>query len=149
MAQPQHTRNEPHSSDAAAILEGYTEARATGATNFKFDGQTLQADAVPPLPLAENYPIPRFNRYSDYWSTASGADSLSIGKGLADYSSRGFFTPLQSLGDPGNAFPRPANTEGAYTVAKNTPTGGNACPGLVLGFPEYDSRTSRTSYCSR
>ena len=137
MAQPQHTRNEPHSSDAAAILEGYTEARATGATNFKFDGQTLQADAVPPLPLAENYPIPRFNRYSDYWSTASGADSLSIGKGLADYSSRGFFTPLQSLGDPGNAFPRPANTEGAYTVAKNTPTGGNACPGLVLGFPEY------------
>ena len=137
MAQPQHTRNEPHSSDSDAVLENFTEARAKGERTFKFLGQTLSVEAAPPLPLSDSYPIPRFDRYSDYWSTAAGADSFNVGKGLADYSSRGFFTPNQSLGDSFSGFPRPINMESAYTISKNPPAGGNPCPGLVLGFPEY------------
>ena len=137
MAQPQHTRNEAHASDTAAILEKYTEARTTNARTFRFEGTTLQVDAIPSLPALNSYSVPRFNRYSDYWSSAGGTDSLDIGKGLADYSSRSFFTPNQSLGDPFSGFPRPVNMESAYTISKNPPPGGNPCPGLVLGFPEY------------
>ncbi|MBC7624798.1 MAG: hypothetical protein H7232_15600 [Aeromicrobium sp.] len=138
MAQPQHTRNEPHPPSDPVSVETYMEARAVGDRTFKFQGTTLTIESLPPLPLNVAYPIPRFNRYSDYWSTAAGADSVNIGKGLADYSSRGFFTPNQSLGDPSNGLPRPVNMESAYTIsAINTPVGGAPCPGLQMGLPTY------------
>jgi hypothetical protein len=115
MAQPQHTRNEPHSGKGGwlaeelltghtSVLEKYIEARATGDTSYTLDGQPIQ-----PVPLAYDtnpaYPLPVFDKYSDYWSTSPGSGSLS-GKGLADYSNRGFFTPKYNYGN--STYPWPS-----------------------------------------
>jgi hypothetical protein len=66
-----------------------------------------------PLPLS-SYPVPAFAKYTDYWSTAPGTTSLS-GKGLADYSNRGFFTAGNNLG--ANPYVAPSNIWTDYTVA--------------------------------
>ena len=49
-----------------------------------------------PLAIAA-YPVPVFARYTDYWSTRPGQRQRH-GKGLADYSNRGFFTAQNNLG---------------------------------------------------
>ncbi len=112
MAQPQHTRNEGHPSGAAAWYEAYADARAGGPTikpaqTFEIDAGALSVAAGTLRPLDYElrdstgnlvaYPIPLFNSYTDYWTTARGAvprDDASIanGLGLADYSNRGFLT---------------------------------------------------------
>ena len=142
MAQPQHTRNEGHGTDNAAIIEKYADARAgtpirgQPATSFRIDGLTLARSdgTLRPLDyeLRDNagnlvaYPIPRFNSYTDYWSTSRGntppqrEDSLTIGKGLADYSSRGFLTVGSSLtATTFSEFPMPprASTDASYTLS--------------------------------
>jgi hypothetical protein len=116
MAQPQHTRNEAHSGKYCAtasvcltghtsVYEKYINARALKEGSFNslapFHG-TLDI-AVKPLPLT-SYPIPAFANYADYWSTAPGAP-LAPGKGLADYSNRGFFTAAKNFGSLEYALP--------------------------------------------
>lgn len=113
MAQPQHTRDESHGTSHAALYEKYIDARARRATLFKIDGVTLTSDQLPDLTYA-GYGTPRFGRYSDYWSSGIGDPQTFTGKGLADYSSRGFFTPANNFGD--GKYPRPPSDTGAYTA---------------------------------
>ena len=89
MAQPQHTRNEPHAGTSCSwtpgcpgghsrVYEQYMNARAVGATAFDLRQPDDTSVTVSPLPLAAgSYPIPAFARYSDDWSTAKGTASLT------------------------------------------------------------------------
>ena len=110
MAQPQHTRDESHGVGHAAWYEKYIDGRAKGLTdvvyNYRFGEITAhnvsplvyQRDKLPPEGSQLAYPIPSFPNLSDYWST--GLDSASLqGKGLADYSNRGFYTPGALIGN--------------------------------------------------
>jgi len=133
MAQPQHTRNEAHGVGHASVFEHYVDARAARTSEFVFDSEgkvTLASGQLPELPLNVTYPIPRFDRYSDYWSSASGNASISFGRGLADYASRGFFTPGKNLGNFYTGFPSPTNNEAAYDVTTETPQSSRDCTGF-------------------
>jgi Tol biopolymer transport system component len=108
MGQPQHTRNDAHSGVPGfghkSVFEEYVEMRATGADSYNIDGTK-----VAPLPLTYNgYPIPAFTKYSDFWSTRNGAN----GRGLADYSNRGFFSAGTNLGS--NVYSLPSNNAASY-----------------------------------
>jgi len=110
MAQPQHTRNEKHSglgnvlvektvSGHASVYEFYIDARAKQSRTFDVDIGSSQREVKigAPRPLTTaGYATPRFNRYSDYFSTAQ-AVGVANGVGLADYSNRGFFTAGKNL----------------------------------------------------
>ncbi|HCU53804.1 MAG TPA: hypothetical protein DIC36_05840, partial [Gammaproteobacteria bacterium] len=48
---------------------------------------------------------PEITKYSDFWSTHQGTYNVANGKGLADYSNRGFFTAGTNLGDNDYAYP--------------------------------------------
>ena len=98
MAQPQHTRNETHAIARTAGFEEYIDARARRERSYEIDGLTLQAASgdLPDVPLGP-YAIPRFSRYSDYWSTRPLSGSTQLW-GLADYSNRGFFTFDNNVG---------------------------------------------------
>ncbi len=145
MGQPQHTRNDPHSGKGPAVVqsmltgnksvfEAYLEARATGSGSYSIDGVTVKPLA--PLnyigdPLPNGYPIPAFTKYSDYWSTREGTS----GRGLADYSNRGFFSAGTNLG--GNSFPSPSNIATNYVPL---PAGDllPARPGTTINFLKGD-----------
>lgn len=102
MAQPQHTRNDPH---PGSVFEAWIDARALGSTVYSFLGGVETA----PLLDYGNHPIPRFARYSDYWSTGAS------GQGLADYSNREFFTEDSNFGSPAAlSYPSPASIAGNY-----------------------------------
>lgn len=124
MAQPQHTRNEPHSGIPGfgheSIFEFYIEARAKGAFEFPIDGTTAQ-------PLSGlnygSYNLPIFTKYSDFWSTTPGTTSLT-GKGLADYSNRGFFTFANNL--DGTTYSSPPLNATQYTLQPTTYSYGNS-----------------------
>ena len=93
MGQPQHTRNDAHSGAPGfghkSIFEEYIDMRATGAESYNIDGTK-----VTPLQLTyDGYTLPTFTKYSDFWSTRNGVS----GRGLADYSNRGFFTAVQFI----------------------------------------------------
>src|SRR5258708_6505612 len=126
LAKPQHARNEGHGVGHAAIYEKYVDARADSrVAAFTFDLTTLtRVDrTLAPLDyLGKNaagnpYPIPRFDSFTDYFSTARGAaprgDSLSQGGGLAGYSSRGFLTRGSSLGFA-SVYPQPPRDPASY-----------------------------------
>jgi hypothetical protein len=137
MAQPQHTRNEPHSGKACptaaicaaghtSVYEKYINARALIQTAFS-SGYPFNAH-VPiqskPLALAP-YPIPAFASYTDYWTTALG-DSGVAGKGLADYSNRGFFTAGKNLDS--REYASPSTDPSRYVIASITPTQWDGTP---------------------
>lgn len=122
MGQPQHTRNDPHAGKFfgligghASVYEKYIEARATGANSYRIDG--TPASQLPPLNF-DGYPIPTFPKYSDYWSIGSGTN----GRGLADYSNRGFFSAGTNLGS--NIYSSPANNAANYVKEETLYTGG-------------------------
>ncbi len=110
MAQPQHTRNEAHGVGHATHYEKYIDARARGDRQVTLKGLlnvgNVTVAAVPFTALDYGgYPVPGFLHYSRFWSTGTGTASLT-GKGLADYSSRGFFTPASNFGNTSYARPR-------------------------------------------
>ncbi|MHB8728228.1 MAG: dockerin type I repeat-containing protein [Sulfuricaulis sp.] len=126
MAQPQHTRNEPHSgygpwlvqallTGHTSIYEKYIDARAKGNATFDIDG------SLTPLTGLDygSYAPPTFANYSDYWSTSPGSGSLT-GNGLADYSHRGFFTAAHNIDD--NTYTSPPNNPSSafYTPVPTT-----------------------------
>jgi hypothetical protein len=108
-AQPQHARNDPHSGVPGfghkSVYEAYTDARATGAVSFRIDNTKV----IPQALDYGSYPIPRFTRYGDFFSTRTGTS----GKGIADYSNRGFFTAGTNLGS--NPYSLPVNDSSRYT----------------------------------
>jgi hypothetical protein len=112
MAQPQHTRNETHSGQHVleylgaghvSEFEKYMDERVRRVPLMLAGGGTV---LPPPLPF-DGYPTPSFEHYSDFWSTSPGPNSASVGKGMADYSNAGFFTPMNNYGD--TRYPNPAS----------------------------------------
>ncbi len=125
MAQPQHTRNDPHAGATPTILTGhksvferYVDARVRNLKGFSTKDDNTSPDNVTIVlqPISfkfdngvnggTDYPVPHFARYADYWTRADQ-------KGLADYSNGGFF----SIGTlPGNtAYARPSTNKDDYT----------------------------------
>ena len=80
---------------------------ATGDSSHNIDKSIT---TFPPLAY-EGYALPRFTRYSDFFSTAP-RDSVESGLGLADYSNRGFFSAGTNLGE--NDYPLPPNDRNHY-----------------------------------
>jgi len=130
MAQPQHTRNEPHSGKLCplnkiclaghtSIYEKYINARALEEKGFNSLSPFRLPVTISISPLALGpYPIPAFAKYTDYWSTSPGPNSLT-GKGLADYSNRGFFTAAKNLGS--TAYLLPSSNPANYTIRSTVP----------------------------
>ena len=134
MAQPQHTRNDPHAGLAcsfvgclgghASYFERYVDARATGAKGFTLRERFFRSANVSDIaePVAANplsyagYPIPRFNGYRDYFATALGASSAS-GLGLANYSNQGFYSTGTNIDSGAEDYPSPPPTGAGLTTA--------------------------------
>lgn len=103
MAQPQHTRDDPH---PGSVYEAYIERRARGQGSVRINGQEIT-----PRPLVIGaYGVPAFTKYSDFWS---GRDA-NFGAGLADYSNRGFFTDRRNIDDPTAKYGSPVRNPAAY-----------------------------------
>jgi len=131
MAQPQHTRNEAHSgkycfveglcpAGHTSVYEKYMNARALRLRTFNSLAPFRTPVGVPINPLVLGaYSIPAFAKYSDYWSTAPGDPSVN-GKGLADYSNRGFFTAAKNFGS--NDYRWPSSNLTDYSIRTVAPT---------------------------
>ncbi|HSQ80582.1 MAG TPA: hypothetical protein VLU54_05495, partial [Casimicrobiaceae bacterium] len=142
MAQPQHTRNETHSDkwylgllriSHGSVFEKYLDERARQVPRKISSNQTV---SPPQLPF-DGYPTPSFERYSDFWTSYPGPDSGVFGKGLADYSANGFFTPANNFGD--GTYPNPPSI--AY-VTENI-------AGLVTTRPDATTRFLRGEVIDR
>jgi len=121
-AQPQHTRNEGHGASNTGYEE-YINARATQAIEYKIDGDTLtQTNSQLPDLVYPAYNVPRFNRYSDYWTSAN-ANKF----GIADYSNNGFFTFESNFGNTVYANPSSDPAVKTYTPNRSVVT--------ILGAP--------------
>ncbi len=125
MAQPQHTRNEIHASKEQGLYEAYINRRAIGFSELKadltIDGETIFRANNLPLLDYEGYPVPHFQRLSDFWSTSTGS-SIYTGRGLAEYSNRGFLTPAAGIWN--NKYPWPSRDPDNYTIALDTTSAG-------------------------
>lgn len=128
MGQPQHTRNDPHSPinivNGERVYEEFTNQRALGGRYTCFFGFG-RMDEVPLLDdVYGDYPVvPRFNQFGDFFSTGAGsASGVASGKGLADYSNRGFFTAGTNVGMSRNVYSSPAlATAQAVPLGKVSP----------------------------
>lgn len=105
--------------DHIGIFEELTEHRAGGGKYTCFDGN--EASAIPPL-VFSNYAVPTFSSYSEAFSTIPGGN-VSQGRGLADYSNRGFFSAGKNLGNTEYALP--SNNPADYS--RQTVTDPNPC----------------------
>ena len=150
MAQPQHTRNEPHSGMGcltqtafclgghASIYERYINARILGTKKFTLVKPFNAPIEISPAALDfGTYPLPSFAKYGDYWSTSPGIASLS-GQGMADYSNRGFFTAKYNFGN--SEFPQPSSVAG-YTMVPQPPVRWDGS-GISNGAPVYFYRAT-------
>lgn len=126
MAQPQHTRNNPHSgciphsiAGERSWYEAYIETRALGE-RFRTRGQPAS-----PL-LLDGYTTPRFTSYQDFWTTAGR-------QGLADFSSRNFFSAGTNLSTFGNCggLAEPLCDRSAY-IQTTTPFSFQAVDGKTI-----------------
>jgi hypothetical protein len=140
MAQPQHTRNERHAGlgpyalqpagfGHKSVFEAYVEARAVGASGFDYamtPDNKLPVNIISLRPLrTDGYPIPRYDRYSDYFSTAPST-GIAAGTGMADYSNRGFFTAGKNFND--KTYPLPSRNAADYQVVAVQPVAWNGTP---------------------
>jgi hypothetical protein len=110
MAQPQHTRNDFHSGLAClpgntvcfaghdSFFEKYLNARTLRKGQFSLDESFFSPPATGDARFTnakqlvyEGYIKPAFNSYADYFATGRLGNNLT-GKGLANYSNRGFYT---------------------------------------------------------
>ena len=145
MAQPQHTRADPHLTECPdavravlggkSVYEDYVDARATGSL-FELPGNIKMTP--PPLVYvdpANPYPIPRFNDYVSYFTTqhvqpGSGDAAVLARRGLADYSNRGFFTARTNFNTSSPRYDLPPSDLTAYgTETVTTDWTGRQLPG--------------------
>ncbi len=109
-AQPQHTRNDPHTPylalDTAAqqAYEPYINARVLRTTSLTAEGNGedfirsffggTAAISAPNFDISslESYPVPQFKRPQDFFTTRSANPNTTDRRGLVDYSNRGFFS---------------------------------------------------------
>ena len=127
MAQPQHTRNDPHAGQGcsastclgghASYFEGYIEARATGGSSFRLRERFFRTLDRPDIdePVvrllldyqgAPRYDTVRFSKYGDFFSTGISGESLTA-FGLANYSNRGFYSAETNISISGSQYPLP------------------------------------------
>ncbi len=135
MAQPQHTRNVGHAPlHTTSGYEGYINARVLGESVIIFQAASVQAAVtdMPPLNFG-GYPIPRFKRFSDYWSSRLGGAGMDAG--LADYSNRGFLTLGSDLSDS-PVYTRPPRDENAYTKIATPIVGDYTISHLTIAVPD-------------
>jgi hypothetical protein len=121
-AQPQHTRNDPHSffqNSEQQAFEGFTNARvlgqtvgASGSYVRSFFGENLST-VIPPPPLG-NYPAVTFATPLRFFTTRAAGDTSSTSPdnryGLADYTNRGFFTGGTLPGSSTDPYAEPPQT---------------------------------------
>ncbi len=132
MGQPQHTRNDIHAGVVCSgvncalghksFFEAIVEGRVKGATTivlrdkffssygYQSEDVNIKADDSPPF---ATYDIVRLDKLDDYFSTGAGKGSLE-GKGLANFSNRGFYTAGTMPGavkDPSMWLPAPEVTQ--------------------------------------
>ncbi|APV50806.1 hypothetical protein BWI17_14585 [Betaproteobacteria bacterium GR16-43] len=120
MAQPQHTRNEPH---PGGFYELYIEGRTSSAEGYRIDGTKFP---LTPVPLTEGPSVSR-TRYSDFWSAGDGL-------GLANFSSRTFMTDKTNIGTVGILnYPLPSHDRNDY-VAESVPATDLTIPGFNRVF---------------
>lgn len=135
LAQPQHSRNEPHSglggqtaqgrfAGHASVYESYVDERASEVEGYVVTGSgnpsRVAISSLEPIWI-DSYPVPTFHRLVDYFSTSVAASpAASYGKpgyGIADYSNRRFFTAAKNFGHPD--FQLPVSNPAAYSRCKN------------------------------
>jgi hypothetical protein len=123
MAQPQHTRNDPHAGKKydgssellghKSVYESYVEARATGGT-FEVPGVfSMVADGL----TYDGYPTPHFTDYLSYFTTRHihpDPNQITIRQGLADYSNRGFFSAGTNIESDNNVYVLPDRNPASY-----------------------------------
>lgn len=128
MGQPQHTRNDAHAgfgcagigacvAGHASFFESYLMARTTGAPSFTLTERLAPAapvitneitfETTRPQLLYTGYTKPKFNNYEDFFYTETGAANAG-GKGLANYSSRGFYSFGTNIGKTTLPQPHPS-----------------------------------------
>jgi hypothetical protein len=122
MGQPQHTRNDQHAGipvpilkdllGHASLFEKYVEERATGKSSIDIDKECAD-QSYGSLRYDVGYPIPSFPGYLDYWTTSLGSQ-FNDGKGLADYTNRGFFTEGTNLDASQNVYSKPSKDLTSY-----------------------------------
>lgn len=129
-AQPQHTRDDPHSSfqtPQQQAFEVFTNARVKGIDVRNGDGNEVAyvrsffgggiKNAVIAPPDPGTYPTVMFGTPLRFFTTRNDPAG---GFGLADYTNRGFFTAGTLPGTTeGNSFPlplQPVNTANGYTA---------------------------------
>jgi len=118
MAQPQHTRNDPHGGVGCAwghctaghksYYEAYVEARTKGANAFtlreRFYSTALKNDVSEKIEVAPltflGYPVVRLKSMDEFFATDIGGSS-TYGRGLANYSNQGFYSATTV---PGTSF---------------------------------------------
>ncbi len=146
MAQPQHTRDESHGTTHAAAYEKYIDARATAKKTFTFSdfptATTVVIATLPALKFGGYATTPRFSHYSRYWSTSPGTTGTLTGNGLADYSSRGFFTPEKNWWNI--PYPRPRSVLTDYTPQALPDSGGFKQEYLVGSVEDTLTKSSDT-----
>jgi hypothetical protein len=132
-AQPQHTRNEGHGVGHAAEYERFIDARANGDSEFSYDdavtGSGKSSTQLKALVFDPPYPVPTLPSFTDYWTTERGSaprtSSTTVGRGIADYSSRGFLTPGSGLGN--SNYPSPSPNRANYAIVSETPATADDC----------------------
>jgi hypothetical protein len=122
-AQPQHTRNDPHSGLGCVALTGVCALGHASFVEYYFRARTLmeprfvleegfistsprnRVEISTPRQLPYlGYTKPSFAKPEEFFSTATGSDNAA-GKGLANYSNRGFYSFGTNVSR--NVFPSP------------------------------------------
>ena len=120
MAQPQHTRNDPHAGSDdyntssgplghKSYYEKYIDDRAKQGAATASNGSRTALKSL----NYGNYPIPTFNDYVSYFSVQHKQSNVNLRTGLADYSNREFFTVGKNLGQ--GDYDLPSNSIASYT----------------------------------
>ena len=159
MAQPQHTRLDSHSGVAcidpnnpdatclgghASFFENYLKARTLQSGAFSLD--ETSSISVPPVPGSgatrfttrpqlnyAGYAVPVFGNYRDFFATDTGAASAT-GRGLANYSNRGFYSFGTNINDSLFLAPSPTGAGlGSETISGDafTDMTGRKLPGAL------------------
>lgn len=163
MAQPQHTRNDPHAGrkyDGSSgflghksVYESYIEARAIGGTFTTVGGANPSTVTVTAAPLDYgNFPIPVFTDYRSFFTTrqSGGGDNVLTRQGLADYSNRSFFSAGKNFDN--TEYPYPigfisGNTQDWTTDWEGKTLANGAKVKLLLGnLPDVSSPLPLTTY---
>ncbi len=133
MAQPQHARDDRHSGLAcvnpdnpdatclgghASFIENYFYARTVLDTRFRLaESRSLSPpppnvgkviDITSPQLPYDGYDVPKFATYRDFFATGTGNLNNDSGRGLANYTNRGFYSAGTNINNTSYLSPPPS-----------------------------------------